>query len=75
MQSILLVLSALVVHPETMQTLSVFSIPIRLVISLKLREMIRRWVAGWVAGSSHLDNRATSWPHLQAGAMQDFKQS
>ena len=24
------------------------SIPIRLVISLKLREMIRRWVAGWV---------------------------
>ena len=59
------VVSALVVHPETI------SIPKRLVISLKLREMIRRWVGGW----SHLDNRATLWPDLQAGAMQDFKQS
>ena len=35
----------------------------------KLRQMIRRWVGRlrslWV-GSSHLDNRATLWPNLQA---------
>ena len=28
-----------------------------------------------VGGSSHLDNRATSWPNLQAEALQDFKYS